>query len=338
MTDEQLAIAMALGRASLPMASGVKAFVAQMDHRAKNEPGKAISDKQDAYLRNLAYRFRRQMLSGLLGADSGAKRQVTTLQWLGPEMARAGLLKNDAWVTAAADEAEALFQNQAMKTAAVMIAVLHPSAIDYINQAPVFVMGVMNGNSFKRLKERQFVAERIRPLLENRPKLRELLAAFQLPVQLRALHASALVPSRWRAIRLLSTVQPSTLAQAIPAKPGAQAQWLRNLEAWEATMARRLCSGEDIWLEGRAMHHCVSSYTQSVIAGNCRLFSVRRGDERLATFELQVTAPHPDGDSFWPDAYRIAQIKGPCNAPPTQSVLEAVSKYLKALSTHDWNQ
>ena len=425
MTDEQIAIAKALGRASLPMASGANRFVKDMVFLAEHHPKREITDKQDIYMRELAYRFRRQMPAGLLKIFETPSGKLTTLQWLGPEMARGGLLKNEGWVTAHAEEADALFPNQAMKTAAVMMAVLHQGAIDYINQAPVLVLAVMQGGDFHKQKERQFMADRLKPLLERGPKLRDLMAIFELPLPLRALNAWAMVPSRWNAVRMLARVPPSTLAQSIPEKPGRQAKWLEELGAWTDTMSRRfaapyllstwaashfqgtgnthyqigaanladfagspgvvfnekwtlekareeadqwhgelaaksneeqffarngfgwrdpinygrlpiefeteglrivaLRSGEEIFLEGRAMHHCVSSYTQAVVGGKCRLYSVRRGDERLATVEVAKVRTNKE---FW-DA---VQIKGPCNAIPVMSAQAAAAKLIEKIN------
>ena len=428
MTDEQIAIAKALGRASLPFGSGAKRFVTDMARRAEHNPNKGITQKQDIYMRELAYRFRRQMPPGLLKIFETPSGKLTTLQWLGPEMARHGLLKNEGWVTAHAEEADALFPNQAMKTAAVMMAVLHQGAIDYINQAPVIVLALMQGSEFKRQKERQFMAEKLRPILDRGPKLRELMLSFDLPLPLRALNAWAIGPGKWHAVRMLTKVPSSTLAQSIPDKPGRQAEWLDELGAWTDTMSRRfaspyllatwaashfqgasdsryqnaaanaaaaladfagspgstfnerwtmakatekadrwheelatksneqqffarngfgwknpinygglpiefeaeglkivaLRSGEEIFLEGRAMHHCVSSYTQAVVKGSCRLFSIRCGDERLATLELSP----PHGNIRW----GIAQIKGPCNAVPVMSARGAASKFLEKIN------
>jgi hypothetical protein len=47
-----------------------------------------------------------------------------------------------------------------------------------------------------------------------------------------------------------------------------------------------LDSTEELWKEGRAMHHCVGSYDYEVAAGNCYIYSVRQGDNRVATVEL----------------------------------------------------
>jgi hypothetical protein len=47
-----------------------------------------------------------------------------------------------------------------------------------------------------------------------------------------------------------------------------------------------LVSTEELWKEGRAMHHCAGAYDYRVAAGKCYIYSVRHGDNRLATVEL----------------------------------------------------
>lgn len=83
-----------------------------------------------------------------------------------------------------------------------------------------------------------------------------------------------------------------------------------------------LDSGEAIFTEGVVMHHCVSSYSRQVLYGQSRLFSIRQGDRRVATAEYAIQRGR----------YRLAQIKGPCNAPVATSTLSAANKFVMA----DW--
>ena len=103
----------------------------------------------------------------------------------------------------------------------------------------MLVLAVTEGSGLYKQRERQYVAEKLKPMMERGPKLREMMGAFARPLQLRALKAWALGPSKWRAVRMLARVPASALAQAIPAKPGQQVDWLRALGAWEQTMDRR---------------------------------------------------------------------------------------------------
>ena len=47
-----------------------------------------------------------------------------------------------------------------------------------------------------------------------------------------------------------------------------------------------LDSTEELWKEGQAMHHCAGSYDYRIAAGKCYMYSVRQGNNRLATVEL----------------------------------------------------
>jgi hypothetical protein len=79
-----------------------------------------------------------------------------------------------------------------------------------------------------------------------------------------------------------------------------------------------LDNAEELWKEGRAMHHCVGSYDRKVAIGDCYVYSVRRGDQRIATVELVRT----DGK------VRPSQIRGQSNAEPSKEVRAAVRKWL----------
>jgi hypothetical protein len=82
-----------------------------------------------------------------------------------------------------------------------------------------------------------------------------------------------------------------------------------------------LDSVEELWKEGRAMHHCVGTYDLKVAAGDCYIYSVRQGDERIATVELVRT----DGQA------RPGMIRGPCNAQASKAITMAVQQWLRAL-------
>jgi PcfJ-like protein len=79
-----------------------------------------------------------------------------------------------------------------------------------------------------------------------------------------------------------------------------------------------LDSAEELWKEGWAMHHCVGSYDRRVAKGVCYIYSVRQGDERIATVELVRIN----------DQVRPGQIRGRCNAQPSKEVCTAVRKWL----------
>jgi PcfJ-like protein len=81
---------------------------------------------------------------------------------------------------------------------------------------------------------------------------------------------------------------------------------------------------EDIFIEGDRMHHCVRTYADRVAKGHSRLYSVRRGDQRIATLELWPTGSLPLAQT----PFVLAQLKGPCNAKPPQAVVSAANAFV----------
>jgi hypothetical protein len=88
---------------------------------------------------------------------------------------------------------------------------------------------------------------------------------------------------------------------------------------------RALCSAAALEEESARMHHCVRSYWRYVARRQSYIYSIRSGSIRIATLELQrqsnmrhTTAP-----------LAIAQLKGPCNAHPSEEIASAASRFLE---------
>jgi hypothetical protein len=82
-----------------------------------------------------------------------------------------------------------------------------------------------------------------------------------------------------------------------------------------------LDSTEELWKEGRAMHHCAVAYDYRVAAGKCYMYSVRQGDNRLATVELVRKQ----------GTVRPLQIRATCNGDPPKEVKIAVRQWISEL-------
>lgn len=86
---------------------------------------------------------------------------------------------------------------------------------------------------------------------------------------------------------------------------------------WSATL---LESAADLIAEGKAMHHCVSSYAGKCRSGASRIFSVKLNGERASTLEMRLanasesfvnySAQHPVNTDVW----KLSQNLGRCNA------------------------
>jgi hypothetical protein len=88
---------------------------------------------------------------------------------------------------------------------------------------------------------------------------------------------------------------------------------------------KALVTQADLIEESGRMHHCVRTYWGSVIEGNSRIFSIRRAQVRLATLELR-----PEIGASDPVVWRIAQLRGHCNAAVSPTVRQFALAYLEA--------
>jgi hypothetical protein len=82
-----------------------------------------------------------------------------------------------------------------------------------------------------------------------------------------------------------------------------------------------LDSTEELWKEGRAMHHCAGAYDYRMAAGKCYMYSVRQDDNRVATIELVRKQ----------GKVKPRQIRAACNAEPSKEVKIAVRKWISEL-------
>lgn len=85
-----------------------------------------------------------------------------------------------------------------------------------------------------------------------------------------------------------------------------------------------LRTGSQLREEGRAMNHCVGTYANLVAAGECLIFSIRKGDDRLATLEIRTP--------WRRNAYAIAQVQGPGNSRVSSEVWDFARNWVDRYS------
>jgi hypothetical protein len=129
--------------------------------------------------------------------------------------------------------------NRGLRPVFLLMADAHRYAIDYIEQAPVIVLAVTRGRAHVSRSERAFVQEQLGSMCESGAQLRDVMRAFGLPLPLRLLDARVLTARRATVIRRLALMNPSTLAQIIPATQQKQNAWLQALDKWCDGMAAR---------------------------------------------------------------------------------------------------
>lgn len=168
-----------------------------------------------------------------------------TLYWLAPAMVREGLIANNHWIPNACVRAISLFAEEDLHLPATVLAAVDEGALDYISQAPVLVVAAAYKADFKRAKDRREAAGRFKGACRQHPRLRDLLREYELSPQLRALSGQALRRAHLPLLKLLSTIDPSPLAQVIPRTPADQRHWLDALHSLRAHM--RLHGGDTDW-------------------------------------------------------------------------------------------
>ncbi|KAB2849011.1 MAG: hypothetical protein F9K44_09220 [Hyphomicrobiaceae bacterium] len=99
--------------------------------------------------------------------------------------------------------------------------------------------------------------------------------------------------------------------------------WARPGRAGEFEF-KPIATACDLLEEAREMRNCVRRYVFKIALGECRLFSVRRNGERIATLELI-----PSKRRGLP---LVHQMRGRCNGPVPRSVREAALEWRSAHS------
>lgn len=100
---------------------------------------------------------------------------------------------------------------------------------------------------------------------------------------------------------------------------GGPAEWALADGEFEGFVFVPLTTQEAIEDEGAAMDHCVASYARDVALGDCALWGMRRGDERVATLEV--------GGSCGADFMTVRQLYGFGNAPAPHEAWRAATLF-----------
>lgn len=129
-----------------------------------------------------------------------------------------------------------LYPNAGLYSAARAFAVCHDRAIQYLEQAPVLVLGALPAGKRMGRTSELYVAHKLVPLCEQGAPLKVVMRAFGFPAPLRRLRPYALFPSAGPVVGRLAKLDPSLLGRIIPEKPGLQRRWLLALQGWSARL------------------------------------------------------------------------------------------------------
>lgn len=142
--------------------------------------------------------------------------------------------------------------NQGLLYIAAMCAKTHEYAIEYIEQAPVLVLGATYGvckapGNKLNPTQKVLIVNKFARLRGKR--LKEAMAEFDLPYPLRKLRSTAITPNSAPVIFALRRVPPSVLSQSIPDKVSRQITWLSALRTAKARYEGRTHHPvpDDLW-------------------------------------------------------------------------------------------
>lgn len=155
--------------------------------------------------------------------------------------------------TGALERADRLFKTEEMRKAARFVTTVHERASDYLEQAPALAIAIYHGGG--RLNGGQggaalYAAHKINQLCERGAKLKEVMAAYRLPLPMRQLKARALSLADEAVLPMIAALPPSTIAQTIPNAITAQRRWLSALGEWKRLTRKVLW--EQRWPEATA--------------------------------------------------------------------------------------
>jgi hypothetical protein len=87
---------------------------------------------------------------------------------------------------------------------------------------------------------------------------------------------------------------------------------------------KEVLNSTDLINEGKEMHHCVYTYTNSCVSGRSIILSLRRDEKRLLTVE------------YLPKIQRIGEVRGVSNRLPKKQEVNVLSRWAKAKSLQDF--
>ena len=171
------------------------------------------------------------------------------------------LIDDGTWRGAALGRmSEAFPTNRGLWPMYMLMARAHRYAIDYIEQAPVIVLAATRDEG-----DPAFIQEQFRKMCESKAQLRDVMRSYGLPLPLRLLDARVLTARRATVVRRLALMNPSTLAQIIPATRQKQNAWLQALQNWCERMASRseVTNYRCLFFEWAATNYPGVTYTEA---------------------------------------------------------------------------
>lgn len=192
--------------------------------------------------------------------------------------------------------AEQLFPNQGLHAAARVFATAHTRGLQYLEQAPVIVLGACHRGVGQRRINGLYIQHLLTPLAERGAPLADVMRKFGIAAPFRKLKPSALSPSVGPVVLELSKLDPRVLGNIIPATAGKQRLWLRNIRTWRDMMRRRAYGGDPLleWAAANvagASEHRVCEVVDYIVAEQPfnPAWGWRRAEEETIRWHSRIT-------------------------------------------------
>lgn len=128
-------------------------------------------------------------------------------------------------------------------------------------------------------------------------------------------------PFSWKGRRVRSVLERAGEYHAAQRRPWKEYQWAGHGWNWTLIADRKkwtfveLTTGEELYEEGRVLHHCVAGYAQACVSGDTAIVSVRCDGKRLITVELH------------PVTKFLSQARGTYNRTPTSLEQDVIRQW-----------
>jgi len=137
-------------------------------------------------------------------------------------------------------------------------------------------------------------------------------------------------PFSWKGRSVAAVLERSIAYRRQLERPWSGYRWSGHSWDWvmdQVPLGRwsfiELTSGEDLFLEGQAMHHCVASYASRCASGYSAIVSLRLDDVRRITVEIDLRTR------------QVVQARGPFNRPVQPEEQMAIGQWMKTIVKPD---
>lgn len=152
------------------------------------------------------------------------------------------LIKDDyPWTNDHIERAAKIFTaDPNLQIAALIIAMIDEHAIQYIEQAPILVLAMIQRANMTLLAEQKKLIKRAEETFKSKPKLDKLLDSYKIPFALRKISGKPLKRDHIDLFFDFKDTNPSILSQSIPQNTDLHGDWIETISQWLSTIKNRM--------------------------------------------------------------------------------------------------